>query len=78
MDNVLLYSKLAALPDSIKKEVADFIQVDSLAYLSLEGMLSVMKENNYCTACFSGKYPVEIPKTQSKYLLETSHQSHGT
>jgi amidophosphoribosyltransferase len=60
------------------KEVADFIQVDSLAYLSLEGMLSVMKNNGYCTACFSGKYPVEIPRTQSKYLLETSHQSHGT
>lgn len=60
------------------KEVADFIQVDTLAYLSLEGMLSVMKNKSYCTACFSGKYPVEIPKTQSKYLLETSHQSHGT
>lgn len=60
------------------KEVADFIQVDSLAYLSLEGMLSVMKDEGFCTACFSGKYPVEIPRTQSKYLLETSHQSHGT
>ncbi len=60
------------------KEVADFIQVDTLAYLSLEGMLSVMKAEGFCTACFSGKYPVEIPRTQSKYLLETSHQSHGT
>ncbi|MBL8014183.1 MAG: amidophosphoribosyltransferase, partial [Candidatus Omnitrophica bacterium] len=60
------------------KEVADFIKVDSLAYLSLEGMLSVMKNKGYCTACFSGKYPVHIPKTQSKFLLETNHQSHGT
>lgn len=60
------------------KEVADFIEVDSLKYLSLEGMLSVMKTKGFCTACFSGKYPVEIPRTQSKYLLETSHQSHGT
>lgn len=60
------------------KEVADFIEVDSLAYLSLEGMLSVMKNKGYCTACFSGKYPVQIPRTQSKFLLETSHQSHGT
>jgi amidophosphoribosyltransferase len=60
------------------KEIADFIKVDSLAYLSLDGMLSVMKDKGFCTACFSGKYPVNIPKTQSKYLLETSHQSHGT
>jgi amidophosphoribosyltransferase len=60
------------------QEIADFIQVDSLAYLSIEGMLSVMKDKGFCTACFSGKYPVSIPKTQSKYLLETSHQSHGT
>jgi amidophosphoribosyltransferase len=54
------------------KQIADFIKVDSLEYLSHEGMLSVMKNGgNFCTACFSGKYPVEIPKTQSKYLLET-------
>jgi amidophosphoribosyltransferase len=53
------------------QEIADFIKVDSLAYLSLEGMLSVVKHpENFCTACFTGNYPVEIPKTQSKYVLE--------
>ena len=53
------------------KEIADFIKVDSLEYLSLEGMLSVMKNSNdFCHACFTGKYPVEIPKNKSKYLLE--------
>jgi amidophosphoribosyltransferase len=60
------------------QEIADFIQVDTLAYLSIEGMLSVMKDKGFCTACFSGQYPVSVPKTQSKYLLETSHQAHGT
>ena len=53
------------------EEIAKFIQVDSLGYLSLEGMLSVMKQpKHFCHACFSGEYPVDIPKTQSKYLLE--------
>jgi len=53
------------------KEIADFIKVDSLGYLSLEGMLSVMKNSkNFCRACFTGKYPVEIPRKKSKYLLE--------
>ncbi|MFC1510483.1 amidophosphoribosyltransferase [Candidatus Omnitrophota bacterium] len=53
------------------KEVADFIKVDSLEHLSLEGMLGVMNEaSNFCAACFNGQYPVEIPKNTSKYLLE--------
>jgi amidophosphoribosyltransferase len=53
------------------KEVADFIKVDSLEYLSLEGMLSVMKDSkDFCDACFTGNYPVEVPKNKSKYLLE--------
>ena len=53
------------------KEIADFIQVDSLEYLSPEGMLSVMKNSNdYCDACFTGNYPVKVPKNKSKYLLE--------
>lgn len=53
------------------KEIADFIKVDSLEYLSLEGMLSVMKESkNFCDACFTGNYPVDIPENKSKYLLE--------
>jgi len=57
------------------QEIKRFLKVDSLEYLSLEGMLSVMKnENNFCHACFSGKYPVEIPKNKSKYLLEGARQ----
>ncbi len=52
------------------KEVADFIKVDSLEYLSLDGMLSVMNDNGFCTGCFTGKYPVEIPKNTNKYKLE--------
>jgi len=53
------------------KEIADFIKVDSLKYLSLEGMLSAMKEpGDFCHACFTGKYPVKVPKNKSKYLLE--------
>lgn len=53
------------------KEIADFLEVDSLEYLSLGGMLSVAKNlGNFCHACFSGEYPVAIPKIKSKYLLE--------
>ena len=62
--------ELVASAKSVK-EIADFIKVDTLEYLSLEGMLSVMKDSkDYCDACFTGNYPVEVPKNKSKYLLE--------
>ena len=40
-----------------------FIEADSLGYLSEEGMLNAVREREdpqrlYCTACFTGKYPV--------------------
>ncbi len=40
------------------EEIRQILNVDSLHYLSLQGLLrSVNKENDYCTACFSGEYP---------------------
>jgi len=47
--------------------------VDSLAYLSVEGLLdAVPKEEGigYCTACFTGEYPVEIELDMSKLATE--------
>ncbi len=62
--------ELIAFKKSVK-EIADFIEVDTLEFLSLEGMLSVMKNaKNFCDACFTGKYPFDVPKNKSKYLLE--------
>lgn len=52
--------------------IRDFIGLDSLKYLSLEGMLRAMllPEDEFCTACFTGNYHSQIPKKFSKYLLE--------
>ena len=46
------------------EEIRKFIGADGLHYLSLDGLLDVFGEGreNFCTACFSGDYPVEIPK----------------
>jgi len=56
------------------EEIREFIGADGLHYLSLEGLLDIFGEEkkNFCTACFSGDYPVEIPKAQDrdKYVLE--------
>lgn len=47
--------------DEIKKT----LDLDSLSYLSCEGMLSCVRAHapgDYCTACFSGDYPVTPPE----------------
>ncbi len=51
------------------QEIEKYLGVDSLAYLSLEHMLSAMPKENgqaYCTACFSGEYPIQIEEEQLK------------
>ncbi|MFH1868739.1 MAG: amidophosphoribosyltransferase [Candidatus Omnitrophota bacterium] len=58
--------------DKSVEEIRRFIGLDSLKYLSLEGMLKAMllPKNEFCTACFSGRYPTELPKRFSKKILE--------
>ena len=43
------------------EEIRDFLGVDSLGYLSLEGMLRAAGDRNeFCHACFSGRYPIAV------------------
>ena len=50
------------------EQIRAFLGVDSVAYLSIEGMLACMKRpgSGYCTACFSGDYRIDVdhPSTQ--------------
>ena len=51
--------------------IAKFLGVDSLAYLSLEGMLScVATPVNFCSACFSGDYPVPVGADTGKMRMD--------
>jgi len=53
------------------EEIRQFIEADSLAYLSLEGLVSVFEQpGDYCIGCFSGKYPTPIPEQHAKTVLE--------
>jgi amidophosphoribosyltransferase len=52
-------------------EIANRIGVDSLGYLSLEGMLAAMPDGpgGFCHACFSGEYPTAAPSSSDKFQL---------
>ena len=42
-------------------EICEYIEADSLAYLSIEGMVNSIKDKkeDYCFACFDGEYPIK-------------------
>ena len=62
-------SELIASSHSVE-DIREYLNADSLSYLSLEGMLSSvgMRARTYCTSCFTGKYPVEFPRDEDAYL----------
>ncbi len=45
-------------------EITEFIGADTLGYLSQEGLMAAVGDDRdrYCNACFSGNYPIAIPK----------------
>ena len=60
--------------DKSEKELGDILGLDTLHYLSLEGLLESTgitdPSNNFCKACFDGCYPVEFDEFLSKDCLE--------
>lgn len=54
-------SQLIASQHSLE-EIREFIDADTLSYLSLDGLFSAMKTspNKFCAACFDGKYPTPL------------------
>jgi amidophosphoribosyltransferase len=52
-------------------EIAAYLDLDSLHYLSLEGLVRAtgMTENDFCLACFNGKYPIEPDRSFHKDIL---------
>jgi amidophosphoribosyltransferase len=54
------------------EQVRQFLEVNSLAYLSLDGMLACMSlpREHYCTACWSGHYKIPIDHPQDKFGFE--------
>lgn len=59
------------------EDIRDFLHVDSLHYLSLDGLMQCVPGNpeNFCTACFSGNYPVPIPPGEGRALMEETEET---
>jgi amidophosphoribosyltransferase len=63
-------SQLIAANMSVS-QIATAIGVDSLGYISLDGMLNAVRggPGGFCHACFSGQYPTRPPSVPEKDRL---------
>lgn len=52
------------------EEIADMIGVDSLGYLPVSELCSLIGNDGYCGACFSGEYPTPVPADTRKDRFE--------
>lgn len=62
------------------EEIRKFLEVDSLAYISIEGMLGCtsLPDRQYCEACFSGDYPVSVGgKTKKNKKRASTKKKRG-
>ncbi len=57
-------------------EVRDFIGADSLGHLSIDGLIKAvaLPRDIFCTACFTGDYPIPVQLEMDKLALETTSQ----
>jgi amidophosphoribosyltransferase len=61
------------------EEIREYIGADSLAYLSVDGLKKACGEGtktNYCTACYTGKYPtnwVDLEEIQPATVVVKTH-----
>jgi amidophosphoribosyltransferase len=58
-----------------RDEICERVGADSLEFLSLEGMMRAVgnddgSEHGFCNACFTGRYPLEVDEAQAKLSFE--------
>ena len=53
-------------------QIRDFLEVDSIGYMSIEGLLScaILPADHYCTACWTGQYRIPIDIAVNKFVIE--------
>ncbi|HLG55810.1 MAG TPA: amidophosphoribosyltransferase [Vicinamibacterales bacterium] len=61
-------SELIAATHTIE-EIRKYLSADSVAYLSLEGMMGAVTggKSRYCSSCYTGIYPVAFPRDEAAY-----------
>ncbi len=61
-------------------EIRDYLNVDSIAFITLDRLISSTGTSGagFCDACFTGNYPVAVPVSLTKGVLEASERIGST
>ena len=72
-------NKLMAANHSLD-EIRNYLNADSLHYLSLDGMVSAtgLPKGSFCLACYNGEYPVSYDPLVDKHIMERRRHRHET
>ena len=64
--------ELIAAKKGNEKAIAEFVGLDSLHYLTVDGMVKAtgMPKDCFCLACYTGDYPIAPPEKIDKFCLE--------
>jgi amidophosphoribosyltransferase len=59
-------------------EIRDFIDADSLGYLSIDGLIKAvdLPRDNFCLACFTGDYPIPVQLEMDKIAMESASDDY--
>ncbi len=62
------------------EEIRAYLNVDTLAYLTLDRLVAATGAvgAGFCDACLTGHYPVEVPVTLTKEILESGMAAEST
>ncbi len=64
--------ELIATKKENEKAIAEFIGLDSLHYLTVDGMVRAtgLPRECFCLACYTGDYPIAPPEKIDKFCME--------
>jgi len=59
------------------EQIREYLGADSLGYLEVDSMVRATKlpKENFCMACFTGKYPLPYDAAFDKYVMENRRGS---
>ena len=65
-------TKLMAAENYSLDQIKDYLNADSLGYLSKEGMVAAtgLPSAGFCMACYDGNYPVLYDPELDKHIME--------
>ena len=50
------------------EEIRQFLKLDSLDFITIDNLLTITKDREFCDACFTGNYPIKVENYNKKIL----------